>query len=94
MLFLWRDKKSPLLVPLSCLAYKMIHSRILCKPPSELRVARCAQAARSAARLLRIRTGFHMPRRFVPRRSAEDSNVYRWTTPEPTASPFRLSSSA
>src|SRR5690349_16435531 len=40
LLFLWRDKKSPLLVPLSCLAHKMIHSRILCKSPSELRVDR------------------------------------------------------
>jgi hypothetical protein len=35
LLFLWRDKRIPPLVPLSCLANKMIHSRNLCKSPPD-----------------------------------------------------------
>ncbi len=36
LLFLWRDKRIPPVVPLSCLANKMSHSRNLCKSPGKL----------------------------------------------------------
>ncbi len=65
------------MVPLSCLANKMIHSRILCKPPRELRVnsavRRVWRRAPLRARVLRSRTvlraasdGFQWARRRTP----------------------------
>jgi len=70
LLFLWRDKRIPPLVPLSCLADKMIHSRILCKSPRRttrkgVAVAGTWRGLAWRSRVLRARTGFRVARGFA-----------------------------
>lgn len=82
LLFLWRDKRIPPVVPLSCLANKMIHSPNLCKSFGNYAVYCTAARTRKMLRVAGMCCvlAAELPGWEVPAAGrCRISNVSRWT---------------